>query len=193
MGLVDTIRDLYEKKGLDAVWAWCMDGKGAREKAERFGAAAEFAGNRKLHPSKGDPDWPRVQDRYRQERDRFERKAEEHREPDWNGHKPVLGALGERVVLKANALGCIVTSTNDGTHTATSYHYTNHAIDFGTGNGEVGPKIELQKWLFGEYPEALELFGPLNDRCIKNGQRITLTEGSDLENLHDTHTHWAHT
>lgn len=37
----------------------------------------------------------------------------------------------------------------------------------------------------------LELFGPVNDKCLKYGQPLTLIEGDALETLHDTHVHGA--
>jgi hypothetical protein len=38
---------------------------------------------------------------------------------------------------------------------------------------------------------CLELFGPINDEWVKNGQRTGGGEGTPLEQLHDTHCHGA--
>ena len=82
--MIEHIRKLYEDKGLDAVWKWCMDGEGAHAKAKRFAAYAEFAGNRKQHPQKGDPDWDKVQRLAREERDKWEKRYEnQHDDADW--------------------------------------------------------------------------------------------------------------
>lgn len=83
-GLLPFVRDLYEAHGLDAVWAWGEGGKGAHNKAKRFGAAAHFAGNRKQQPQAGDPNWDKVQKRYRDERDKWEKRYEErHADKAW--------------------------------------------------------------------------------------------------------------
>lgn len=38
---------------------------------------------------------------------------------------------------------------------------------------------------------CLELFGPINDKWLKNGSPISGAEGDPLETLHDTHCHGA--
>lgn len=38
---------------------------------------------------------------------------------------------------------------------------------------------------------CLELFGPDNDKWLKNGQHMAIAEGDPLETLHDTHCHGA--
>lgn len=117
--------------------------------------------------------------------------------PDWNGHAPVLGSVGAELVLAATAHGLVVTATTDGTHATNSYHYQRRAIDFGVIGSLVGTQeawnrlVAFQRWVAERHPGAAELFGPQNDCCIKNGQRITIGEGTDLEQAHDNHDHVA--
>lgn len=95
---------------------------------------------------------------------------------DWNGCTPVLGAMGEAIVKQANAMGLVVTSTNGGTHSPGSYHYSNLAIDFGVAGALIGTaeartrEIAFQNWLDKAYPHSAEIFGP-DSHYIKNGQR----------------------
>lgn len=97
----------------------------------------------------------------------------------------------KRVIVRATNAPLIVISTTGGKHTATSYHYRGMAVDLGTPDGSMGAKIRFQRWCAARPHYFLEVFGPDNVHNIKNGQLITLAEGSALEELHDTHTHVA--
>jgi len=71
----------------------------------------------------------------------------------------------------------------------TSYHLSGQAGDI------AGEKMSAyQSAVYKRYdgkPACLELFGPQNAVCLKNGSPLTLVEGSALETLHDTHVHVA--
>lgn len=56
--------------------------------------------------------------------------------------------------------------------------------------GEWENMIAFQRWLYHNHLGAiLELFGPDNRLCADNGKPYPLSEGSFLEDLHDTHDH----
>lgn len=82
---LDTVRALFQKKGLDAVWKWCMEGEGANEKAHRFRIAVVFA---RIERDKDDPkdkiDWGKVRGTYAEQRDKWEAKAKENAENAFN-------------------------------------------------------------------------------------------------------------
>lgn len=102
--------------------------------------------------------------------------ADQHAAADWNGHTPVLGAVGEFLVKKAAEFGLVVTATTDGQHASTSYHYLALAIDFGVVAALVGTseartrEIAFQNWLDKAFPHSAEIFGP-DSHYIKNGVR----------------------
>jgi hypothetical protein len=51
--------------------------------------------------------------------------------------------------------------------------------------------VGLQRRLASRPHGFAEVFGPDNAACVKNGVRITLAEGTELENAHDNHVHVA--
>jgi hypothetical protein len=117
-----------------------------------------------------------------------------------NGHAGNITPEAKKFLLRAHTAGLVCTSTSGGQHTATSFHFTKpnaKAVDVGLRGPEIGTIKGLKKMSDFQLKEAknagryLELFGPVNGACVKNGQRITLAEGADLENLHDNHVHGA--
>jgi hypothetical protein len=114
-----------------------------------------------------------------------------------NGHRPPKPAAFGAIILEAHRRGLVVTSTNDGQHAATSYHYKDRAVDFGLPGPLIGTTrgtammVGLQRRLAGRPHGFAEIFGPDNAACVKNGARITLAEGTELENAHDNHVHVA--
>lgn len=115
--------------------------------------------------------------------------------PDWNGCPPLNdNKFLSKVVKAGNRRGLWVTSTTGGAHSSTSWHYRRKGLDMAAAMTADGiekmyrfQNFVLKKWL----GNLLELFGPDNDACAKNGTRITLAEGSALENQHDNHDHIA--
>ncbi len=119
---------------------------------------------------------------------------------DWkpsmlNGHPPNITDDCRKVLIRASKAGLRCTSTTDGGHASTSYHYSGRAVDVadaltpeGIQNMKNFQKAEFERGLKAGYKE---LFGPLNDKCIKNGAALTLAEGTALENQHDNHVHLA--
>lgn len=107
---------------------------------------------------------------------------------DWNGcerltYKPLTKAV--RFALKA-VDGLYVTSTTGGTHSPTSWHYKDRAVDFGSDGSEgESPEIEAQNALANAFGDAYfaELFGP-DDWYIKNGVRYPGTFPAHHDHLH---------
>lgn len=97
----------------------------------------------------------------------------------------------KRTIRRATNAGLTVTSTTGGRHAPTSYHYSGQAVDV---SGSVARMVAFQR---AEYRRGLgntgylELFGPDNTACLKNGRQIALGEGTLLEQLHDNHVHLA--
>jgi hypothetical protein len=96
--------------------------------------------------------------------------------------------------------GNFVTSTyegfpGDGVHATSSYHYIQNQPDgkarcWDAGAGTLGPMEKAQAREARRCPAFLtEMFGPINGDAFKNGVRFTLTEGSELETMHDNHKH----
>lgn len=113
-----------------------------------------------------------------------------------NGHPGNIGPACKKAVCRGVAAGVVVTSTTDGKHATTSYHYHGAAVDFGLRAREVGTakgRAKLVRFQRAELKRGAsrynELFGPDNAACVKGGRRVTLTEGTGLENLHDNHVH----
>ena len=104
--------------------------------------------------------------------DRLIKDAVEARKIDWSGkppvtHEPLLAAV--RLALNV-ADGLYVSSTTGGTHSPTSWHYSGHAVDFGSGGPGESPEIEAQNALLNTFGAGYfaELFGP-DSWHIKNG------------------------
>ncbi len=100
-----------------------------------------------------------------------------------------------RYIMRGIVRGLIVTSTTGGGHASTSWHYKKRAVDM--GNRRPGTPaararlVRFQRELAAKPAGLLEVFGPENGACVKNGRRIGLAEGTPLENLHDDHLHIA--
>lgn len=83
----------------------------------------------------------------------------------------------------------------DGVHSTSSYHYLPNQPDgkgrcWDSGAGTLKPMEEAQERQAREWgPWLTEMFGPINDLCFKNGVRISLAEGTSLEQMHDNHKH----
>ena len=94
-----------------------------------------------------------------QEKDRLR----EARRIDWQGKTPLTFEPLLKAVRKALTVnGLYVTSTNGGTHSTTSWHYQNRAVDFGSNSSSEGPEIEAQELLLKAFGASYfkELFGP---------------------------------
>jgi hypothetical protein len=105
---------------------------------------------------------------------------------DFNGHPPVKGVklrAAARVALSVP--GVYVTSTTDGQHSPTSYHYSGKAIDFGSDDWSNGKESQAQARLADQFGDAyfLELFGPA-DWYVKNGTRYAGTFPGHHDHIH---------
>lgn len=96
--------------------------------------------------------------------------------------------------------GLYVTSTyegypGDGVHATSSYHYLQNQPDgkarcWDAASGSRGRMVKAQRREATRCPAFLvEMIGPENDCEYKNGIRYTLSEGSALETMHDSHVH----
>lgn len=110
---------------------------------------------------------------------------EQHR-IDWNGyprltHPPLLKAV--RAALTVN--GLYVTSTNGGTHSPSSWHYRDRAVDFGSSGPGEGPEIAAQRLLLDKFGASYfaELFGP-DPWYVKNGVVYTGVFPAHGDHLH---------
>lgn len=115
-----------------------------------------------------------------------------------NGHPNNVTLAVKRVIVRIVNHGLVVTSTTDGRHAPTSFHFTQpgRAVDAGHDPQTVSAvegrrrKEEFQRDLLRRGARHFdELFGPINNACVKNGVQITLVEGTALEENHDTHVH----
>jgi hypothetical protein len=108
--------------------------------------------------------------------------------PQFNGHPANVNPRIRNIIRRANARGLYVTSTTDGSHAVNSHHYYGDAVDLA---GDYDDMVSFQRTLADEPAGLLELFGPDNAACVKNGVRISIGEGTDLEQAHDNHDHVA--
>lgn len=114
-----------------------------------------------------------------------------------NGQPGNIGRACKRLIARAVLAGLVVTSTTGGKHAATSWHYSGDAVDLGlpaklVGTAEGRERLERFQRSEARRPSRYrELFGPDNEANVKNGRRITLAEGSALDQLHDNHVHGA--
>lgn len=118
---------------------------------------------------------------------------------NYNGHPSNVTRKVKRFIKRARKFGLYVTSTTDGSsHTPSSHHYPRnnpdglgHAVDL------AGTRANMERYQRHITRSARhcrrfkEVFGPINNRCVKNGTMITLSDGSGLENSHDNHIHIA--
>lgn len=124
------------------------------------------------------------------------------------GHPGDITRAVKRVIVRGHNHGLIVTSTTDGKHAPTSFHFTEpgQAVDLGNKlrcrrGGCVGAvpgtvkarklMVEFQRFLVEKFGCAAfhELYGPNNRLNCRKGRRVTLDEGSALEENHDSHVH----
>jgi hypothetical protein len=114
-----------------------------------------------------------------------------------NGHPGGLTRPVRKFIVRAHNHGLFVTSTRDGVHSPTSWHYSGHAADVAAPMTSEGVsrmvRFQSEEWRRQRRgaTQYAELFGPANDRWVKNGQLIRAREGDPLEQMHDNHVHGA--
>lgn len=115
------------------------------------------------------------------------------KKPDFNGCPSNVTERIKTIVVAANKAGLYVTATTNGTHASTSYHYQGRAVDVAAPMDSAGiaRMVKFQRELASHPAGFLEVFGPDNGACVKNGVRISLAEGTALEDQHDNHVHVA--
>ena len=93
---LEYVRDLAEKKGLDAVWKWAMEPEGPHGKAKRFAVCVLYAREQRQKAKRAGHDgematWKKRADQYDHERDKFEKRYESRKDLDW----PKAGKFSE--------------------------------------------------------------------------------------------------
>ncbi len=120
-----------------------------------------------------------------------------------NGVSCNLTPTLKKVATKGFAMGLVPTSTNGGQHAPGSYHKQVDAqgrikgLDMGNRPGVIGTQKGLrrmqrhQRWLHAHWRELglAEVIGPINELTVLRSRETDLSEGSPLEQMHDTHTH----
>jgi hypothetical protein len=115
----------------------------------------------------------------------------------FNGHPQNVTMSVRAYVRRGVAAGLVCTSTTDGQHAPSSFHFSGRAADLGLPASLIGTAKGRNRMVTFQRKEAhgpihhAELFGPDNHANVKNGQIITLQEGTALENQHDNHVHGA--
>lgn len=109
---------------------------------------------------------------------------------NWNGCPPIpLSHLKLRRRVKyalKHTPGLYITATTNGTHAPGSWHYSGHAVDFGSNDSQNRPEKHAQRILHDKFGNRfLELFGP-KPFYVKNGTRY-----SGVFPGHSDHTHVA--
>src|SRR5215211_6148903 len=131
------------------------------------------------------------------------RNAKKRDKPKWEDFMASGHSLNFSAAAKAEAaigvvrFDLVVTSTFRSTvipdSVSTSFHGPN--VSPGLAVDIAGARMtEYQQDVFDRRQgdgHLLELFGPMNAVCLKNGAHTVLEEGTFLENLHDTHVHVA--
>lgn len=115
------------------------------------------------------------------------------------GVPPISDRHLKTAVVRAYAMGLVPTATTNGKHSPTSYHRLGKAVDFGLIERHIGTKYGLNKlkdFQRGEYVHykshgMVEVIGPVNNWCVLRGRKVTLQEGTLLEDMHDNHVHEA--
>jgi hypothetical protein len=110
-----------------------------------------------------------------------------------SGHSGDVSLAVKRVIVRAVNRGLVVTSTRrlprfPGDQ---SFHLQGRAVDVADKDGRRAPMVDFQRFLVRRFgcSAFLELIGPDNSLNCKNGRRMTLDEGSALEDQHDNHVH----
>lgn len=99
------------------------------------------------------------------------------------------------VAIGVVKFGCTVTSLRRTYVPAGGSPTSWHLTDPGRAADLAGARMgRFQAYMYkGHQGDAncLELFGPVNDKCLKYGSAMVLIEGDALETLHDSHVHGA--
>ena len=120
----------------------------------------------------------------------------------YNGVDPNVTPKLKRAAMRAYAAGLVPTSTTGGVHAPGSYHGQRdergrgRAIDIGNRRELIGTAEGRRRMIRFQHAELarggyVEVIGPDNGAVVLRGQRTTLIEGTDLEQMHDTHVHLA--
>lgn len=191
---------LFRRRGFGGVWGWAKGHGPARWRLALYWAEDRLRWLRKKPrtPKEAEERWGVAIRVYRR---RYERARRRHGEPRW--HRSMANGCDARVNDRVKAFvargvvnfDCYATSlfrtfVPPG-GSPTSYHLRHMAGDMAGARMEEFQESEYRRGKGDRDPLCLELFGPRNDRCLKNGVPAPQAEGSPNETLHDTHVHGA--
>lgn len=110
----------------------------------------------------------------------------------------------KRAAMRAYAIGLVPTSSTSGGHSPNSWHFQKdeqgrgRAVDFGNRRELIGTakgRERMVRFQRSEFARGggfwVEVIGPDNNMIILNHHHSPLSEGTILENMHDTHVHIA--
>lgn len=110
-----------------------------------------------------------------------------------------------KIATKAYGMGLVPTSTTGGAHADGSYHKQRDSqgrgkgLDIGNRRELVGTAkgmarmLKLQRWAHSRWRKLglAELLGPDNSLAVLRSTETNLSEGTSLEEMHDTHVHFG--
>lgn len=173
-----------------------------KDRLGRFQALAKWASKKQAdaRTARARKKWARIRVRYEEKisalKERRDRVDAGDFEP-WmlNGRPGNVSAGIKAAIARGVAHDLYVTSTSTGGHASSSWHFPwNNRDGLGHGVDMAGAYNDMVAWQNSELArgeDLLELIGPDNDACAKNGSRYTLGEGTALETAHDNHVHRA--
>lgn len=104
-----------------------------------------------------------------------------------DSNQAVRDACARWVVLDGNYTTSLARNYVPPGGSTTSFHLKGEAGDCGPSSKTQNREYERGKG----NPNYLELYGPINNLWLRNGQPTSGAEGSGIENLHDSHNHIA--
>lgn len=176
-------------------WARRKDGEG------RYASLIKWAGvkQKRAETERARKRWKKVKWMYKEELERLRAKplssigAADFQPWMLNGRPGNISNGTKAAIARGVHRGLVVTSTTTGGHASTSFHFPwnnsdnqGHAVDMAA---DTDTMIEWQHDELNRGEDLLELFGPENGACAKNGARITIS--GTLASAHDNHDHRA--
>lgn len=186
------------KHPLEALTRWAKK----KDRLRRFQALAKWAAKKQMAAKsrRARRKWKRLRIRYAHKIEALKGRRDHLDAGDFepwmlNGRPGNVSPGTKAAIARGVAHGLYVTSTSTGGHASSSWHFPwNNRDGLGHGVDMAGSYEDMVAWQNAELArgdDLLELIGPDNDACAKNGSRYTLGEGTALESAHDNHVHRA--
>lgn len=94
MGLLEDVREIYDRRGFGGLWEWAQAGKGAHAKAKRFAVLERLAEKKRDSAEGKEKDrWQTARKAYARERDKWEARYEARDDVKWPAHLPITEIL----------------------------------------------------------------------------------------------------